>query len=68
MCRDPAPVGPVDKCWWVQMGVTLIQTDIAPDGWLEDDPASFWGPRPIFGGELLVSGSVAMVICVVLPI
>ena len=31
----------------------------APEnGWLEDDPASFWGKRPIFRGELLVSGSV----------
>ena len=26
--------------------------------WLEDDPASFWGQKPIFRGELLVSGRV----------
>ena len=44
------------------MGVTIIHTDIAPDGWLEDDPASFWGLRVFFRGELLVSGSVAVAV------
>ena len=52
MCRDPAPVG---------LG-QWINYDGLPS--FEDDPASFWGPRPIFRGELLVSGSVAVVICV----
>ncbi len=32
----------------------------AENGWLEYDPASFWGKKPIFQGAnlLLVSGSV----------
>ena len=28
------------------------------NGWLQDNPASYWGQRPIFRGELLVSGRV----------
>ena len=30
-------------------------------GWLEDDPVSFWACLPIFKGELLVSGRVYMI-------
>ena len=49
-------MGPMWEC-------TLPETNskFAPDnGWLEYDPASFWGvKRPIFRGEvLLVSGRV----------
>ena len=40
----------IPRIWWF----TLPETHIAQNGWLEDDPASFWGKRPIFRGKLAV--------------
>ena len=38
---------------------SLKLTAFRPEnGWLEDDPASFWGPATVRGCELLVSSMV----------
>ena len=37
-----------------------VTANAPENGWLEYDPASFWGvKRPIFRGELLVPGRVS---------
>ena len=44
----------------INLGET--NSEFAPEnGWLEYDEVSFWGKRPIFRGELLVSGRVNLV-------
>ena len=42
---------------------TLPETNISPkNGWLEYFLVSFWGVWPIFSCELLVSGSVPLLV------